>query len=538
MNFPSFAQPVGNPASPFDMLVQAQREKHAREQQALENMFKQQQLGMEWQRAESYRKQTEAQTKATERGEQRDERAFQKQQRMEAAAAIPQISKLLDPNAPDFNPALAQSLGQVHGINFQQKLPQLPPMPGAAPQRPQEGFVGPIDTPEHAAGLAQQQAIQQPAVQGEDPLAAIQGAGDAAANEVIQQQQERDKFSADLQSFDQRQREHGDQLAAYQQAKQQADQNPQYEGTSPLGPISFAPTATQQGMQNRAGGVAGRMRQYAEQLKEQDPARAFRVNQLAGAAEARLLDEKTAMSLLEKELARDTQVDLAGKANQTKLAAAAMRKKGAGSGVKADKLDLDLELKTDSIVQKVLMNTGYKEAAVQNRKFNDMAATIAGAKDNAALSAATAGQWVKQAQGGSGVISDSDMNIFWDRIGGKLSPTQFDQLINNYTSGKLAKGKHAIVSDAIRALANQAQSNLDGIAGQIATRLAPVGAAVPQVTARIPVYQETYIPGYKARKANAAANPPPGKTYKVKNNKTGETKEVSEDEARKLGVIK
>lgn len=523
-----FVQPTASPIA--DMLTSAIRDKRAREQQALENMFKQKGLDLDKQRADAYAAQSKAQAGAVERGELRDQRAFEKQQRMEAGAAIPQISELLDRNSPKYNPALAQSIGQIHGITFQQKLPELPPMPGAAPQRPEPGFIGPIDTPEHAAEVARADAGP-----GLTFGAGGEEAGDIAAQEAIKQQQERDKFSADLGSFDQRQREHSDQLAAYQQAKQQAEQNPQYEGTSPLGPISFAPSATQQGMQNKAGGIAERMRAYAEQMKATDPRKAFRMNQLAGAADARLLDEKTAMGLFEKELARDTQVDLAADANASRERAAALRRKGAGSGKKGDKLDLQLETATDGIVQKVLMNTGYKEAAVQNRKFNDMAATIAGAKDNAALSAATAGQWVKQAQGGSGVISDSDMNIFWDRIGGKLSPVQFDQLINNYTSGKLAPGKHAIVSDAIRSLAGQAQSNLDAIAGQIKTRLEPIGAAVPQVTDRIPVYQETYIPGYRARKATAAQGP---KMVTITSAKTGETKKVTEEEARRLGAIK
>jgi hypothetical protein len=199
-------------------------------------------------------------------------------------------------------------------------------------------------------------------------------------------------------------------------------------------------------------------------------------------------------------------------------AAAIAKKKGGGGGgdgvpsVKEQNAMATLSGKVDGVVQKVIQNTGYKESVVQNRKYNQMAATLAGAKDNAALAAAGAGQFVKMAQGGTGVISDSDMDIFWKRVGGKLSGDALEQMLNDWTNGKLVAGKQKIVGDAIRELAKGAKSELDGIGTQIRTRLEGEANDIPWVKSRIPVYLNTYVPGLtgQAAPAQAAATPAAG----------------------------
>lgn len=191
---------------------------------------------------------------------------------------------------------------------------------------------------------------------------------------------------------------------------------------------------------------------------------------------------------------------------------------GGGNGepsVKAQKDMAELSTKVDGIVQKVIQNTGYKEAAIQNRKYNEIAVTLAGAKDNAALAAAGAGSWVKMAQGGTGVISDSDMNVFWGKIGGV--PDRVDNYIETALSGKMGAAKQKIVADAVRTLAKSARGELEKVGQQIQTRLDGEAADIPWVKSRIPVYLDTYVPGLRGGKPAA----PAGKRMRLKSGETG-----------------
>jgi hypothetical protein len=173
---------------------------------------------------------------------------------------------------------------------------------------------------------------------------------------------------------------------------------------------------------------------------------------------------------------------------------------------KKESKSLQDQARVDGIVQKVIQNTGYKESAAQNAKYNQMARTLSGATTNAALAAAGAGQFVKMAQGGTGVISDSDMDLFWKRVGGKLSGAAVDQFINDWTNGNMAPAKAKIVGDAIRQLAKGALAELDRIGGQIETRLQGVAENTPWVAKEIPVYLDTYVPGMRQRRTAAAGS--------------------------------
>lgn len=332
-----------------DTLTEAARQKQARDRQAADILLGRQRLELE-------RQQTEAQNRRADELIRRDQEKEQRQQKVDAANALPQISHLLDPNTPDYNPELAQSLAKIHGFDFHQTnaVPK-PEEPGAAPQAPDAPtFVGPIDTPEHAAlthpsplnALTQAAAGQGHPQQPDPSLAPLNGqpvegprlpniAQNPAAQEAIRQQAERDQYAQQLAQHSDLMAAHAasvDKFKAEREQYRQAQANPQYQGTGPFGPISFAPAAMQQGADNRASGIAQRMRAYADSLNDSDPERAGRVRGLAGAADARLLDEKTAMTLLEKELARDQAGKLAGDKNATALQIAELRRRKGGGG--------------------------------------------------------------------------------------------------------------------------------------------------------------------------------------------------------------
>lgn len=175
-------------------------------------------------------------------------------------------------------------------------------------------------------------------------------------------------------------------------------------------------------------------------------------------------------------------------------------------GSKAGNQRLDAEGKLDNIVQKVITNTGYKAEAVQNRKFNQMATVFEGARDNSALASAGAGFWVKQAQGGVGVLSDKDMTVFWDRIGGV--PDRIENYITNALTGKMGAERQATVADAVKQLAGTARAQLQAIGEQVKTRLSGVDYVTPEVIDR---YIDTYVPGLNPPRRPTAPLHSPGR---------------------------
>jgi hypothetical protein len=147
------------------------------------------------------------------------------------------------------------------------------------------------------------------------------------------------------------------------------------------------------------------------------------------------------------------------------------------------------ETSLDTVTKNVFGQLGFKEQQVANRKFNDMAATAS--KGNAGLDAVTAGSFVKMAQGGTGVISDSDMEQFWNRIGGVKERSA--QWVENVVSGKIATDKRTIVIQAVKELAARAKSNLDGIKDAVKYRLENSAFAD-----RAPDVIGTYFPGERS----------------------------------------
>jgi hypothetical protein len=122
------------------------------------------------------------------------------------------------------------------------------------------------------------------------------------------------------------------------------------------------------------------------------------------------------------------------------------------------RLGLSEEAGARAFAKDILAGTGFKESQVQNKKFNDMAAMLS-ADPNAALDAVLAGTFVKQAQGGTGVISDSDMNQFWNSIGGVEAKAE--GWIEKALSGQITPEKRAQVAAAVQRIAAIAKGNLD-----------------------------------------------------------------------------
>ncbi len=151
------------------------------------------------------------------------------------------------------------------------------------------------------------------------------------------------------------------------------------------------------------------------------------------------------------------------------------------------------------LAKDVLASYGFKEVQAQNRKFNDMASEL-GASPNAALDAVIAGTFVKQAQGGTGVISDSDMEAFWNRIGGVSDKSS--QWVSNVLSGKIDPDKRAKVAEAVQWLAKQNGANLGVIQGAMTHAF----ANSKNYSAYGDQMVGTYFPGARKAKPDAAGS--------------------------------
>ncbi len=111
---------------------------------------------------------------------------------------------------------------------------------------------------------------------------------------------------------------------------------------------------------------------------------------------------------------------------------------------------LDIEQEYTDSVDKTLNQLKYGSAMGDRAKLETLAASAVGAGDSSALAAIVSGAFVKMAQGGTGVVSDQDMRVFWSRIGG--IGMRAEQAWEDFSSGKLAPDKQKVVQDAIDTL--------------------------------------------------------------------------------------
>lgn len=226
-----------------------------------------------------------------------------------------------------------------------------------------------------------------------------------------------------------------------------------------------------------------------------------------GAGLARMgVDEDTIAKTITSMMERDQAMDLA---DRRMTQSEALRREGWDEAMKRalasrntyttpQKLDdarAD-EASARAAVKDIFNQFKFGEVQAQNRKFNDMAAQIA--QPNAALDAATAGTWVKQAQGGTGVISDSDMEAFWNRIGGVTTRTS--QWVENVLTGRIEPEKRAVVADAVKWLASRAGENLRTVKDAVDTQFSESPTLGPFREQML----RTYFPEERARPRAAA----------------------------------
>lgn len=197
-------------------------------------------------------------------------------------------------------------------------------------------------------------------------------------------------------------------------------------------------------------------------------------------------------------LAGEQAVTLAGQASARRNADVAGARGAARAGQGADRLELSKGTYAWDKASKVLQQFGAKELILQDRKYADMLASLT-TNPNAALDAAAAGQWVKLAQGGTGVISDSDMETFWHKIGGV--GTKVEGKIQELINGQIASGKRQVVAEAMQWLASRARSNLANIKGNLRTAMENDPNVTPEMRTAI---LRTF--GAEPSKAEAAAN--------------------------------
>lgn len=315
---------AGGPGPMANAVQQAFEVHRQQKQKAIENLIAQQRVGVDQQRLAAETERARAQESRANAMEKRQQEEFDRNRRKEATAAIPQINQqlLTDPNQ-------AQALGQASGFsNFQQQGPQLPPMPGPAPQEPQpapNALVGPI--PDAATSRqaeaerlaeAQQHQPQGPVPMTPDMKAQGRTMLDAHEQERQQQLAQRQAFEQQLAAHPHEVAEHSARVDAYNAAKQNAQQNPVWTAQGPQGPVTFDPNAQNREWDARIGA-------YAADLKTKNPALGQWMEQVQGAVKTGLMTRAEAEKAFAAKLGELNQLDLAKNKPQKPS-------KGAGGG--------------------------------------------------------------------------------------------------------------------------------------------------------------------------------------------------------------
>lgn len=216
-----------------------------------------------------------------ERQKALDEQKRARQEIHDQIAAQQQMSDMLNPSGPNFNPAMAANLGQGYGINVRQtNLPQQPNIPSIGNPPPEladvlhrgdiSALVDSVAEPQPRTYDVPTREDQQQRMQAEQPRSRpptteefrrYAGGENAVGQErtsydvptageqqAAQQQQQQvlnafhhPDYQAAAQSYlAQRKQGQADQ-ASYDRRLGEAQGNPTYEGTSPLGPVRMAP---------------------------------------------------------------------------------------------------------------------------------------------------------------------------------------------------------------------------------------------------------------------------------------------------------
>lgn len=154
-------------------------------------------------------------------------------------------------------------------------------------------------------------------------------------------------------------------------------------------------------------------------------------------------------------------------------------------------------------VQSALALKKYGEVVHNDRKLAELAAAASGGNDNPALAAIVKGAFVKYAQGGTGVVSDQDMRVFWDSIGGL--PERTWQVVQQAYDGNLGKDKQRIVQEAIKHMLGVSQANKDDMGKTVAAALERMPQGAKEVPGFLKEFAPEYLPKWAKSRAKAGA---------------------------------
>lgn len=265
--------------------------------------------------------------------------------------------------------------------------------------------------------------------------------------------------------------------------------------TGPAGmSFLFDPMGNARRMQEQGDKLAGGMTEAAGSMGPQSAEGTRDAAALARQLVATGMDPVAAAKLATQQAAT-----FAGQASGRRNADVAGARGASRTNVSEERLELGKGTYAWTRANQVLSNLGAKELVLQDRKYSDMLANIL-TNPNAALDAATSGQWVKLAQGGTGVISDSDMRVFWQQIGGVGD--YVEGKVQGLINGQIAAGKRQIVAQAMRQLANRARANLAEVRAQLRTAMETDPNITPEMRAAV---LKTYRAEAPAAKNNVQA---------------------------------
>lgn len=168
-------------------------------------------------------------------------------------------------------------------------------------------------------------------------------------------------------------------------------------------------------------------------------------------------------------------------------------------GLSNEKKRLDIEQEYMTAAETTLAKKGYVDVVKDQRKLGMLSEQVAGAADSAALAAITAGAFTKYAQGGVGVVSDNDLRVFWERIGGLGVRTW--QAVENILSGTLLPEKQKDVQKAVDQLLSASRRHEKEIGIDLVHNISALPGGVERLPRVLGTYARSYLPIWQAQQA-------------------------------------
>ena len=255
-----------------------------------------------------------------------------------------------------------------------------------------------------------------------------------------------------------------------------------------------------------------RLKATIERLPPDDPYRAQLVNELSLLAEmagAGATGQQTA-AVVNARGREDAQDWKAGENDEDRALRlkleemrAARRRMGGTDPRKAKRAaDMDAAA-ADTSFQKFAANHGMAKELSRVQKYTMMAEELG--VGNPALDTVIAGTWVKEAQGGTGVVSDGDVRFFWKKMGSIQLRTEDE--VNSALNGDMGEAKRRIVLAAVQEMRNNTHRNLSRIASQGESYFkTPVGGQTAPHAPHWDRIRSAYFPWYQNR-LDEAGNP-------------------------------